>query len=502
VVARSFPKQSVLVEAFLADMTAAWEDARQRHAQEKPYAFILYGVDGCIQFSAHVLTHEGLTALAERLFREGPYDTLEEVRQSFQFCVADFPNAEEEKYDNLPSVGALLDAYQETVDESAGYKAVGKAAILALKELDRRGLFGEGAARQELTLAIITEADPQEWLLQSVKQLNPRPVYDRVKKLYSVKGVHAGTDVLAFSPDGKFLYSAGSRHLSADGYESIREIVALECDQRRFRRRWTFQFPSMGDSCDNLVVSPDGRYLFAARRQFVDRVAQTLLMRFDCDSNTPPKTCVIRADTSYVTLSHDGMQLARINREGEVGWLDAELNALSTVRTALQPCDVLFTQAGELLVGTQEGLYTLAPDGKERLVLKTRVHRIEAAQGVLAISQWLHDSPREGPAQEASGIRLVSLKSYEHIRMLEIPGHQFLKVAISMDAQFVAGEVKEIGGRRSFIAVFETASGQEIGRRKAQNVGDLQFSPDGKVLAIATSGVTETEAIDMWKVAS
>jgi len=79
-----------------------------------------------------------------------------------------------------------------------------------------------------------------------------------------------------------------------------------------------------------------------------------------------------------------------------------------------------------------------------------------------------------------------------------IPGHQSVTATLSPDGRLLAFEAHEIGKPRKFVAVFNTATGQEIARKKSDLVNDLAFLRDNRTLAIAHSGFTKSEAIDLW----
>jgi hypothetical protein len=81
-----------LKEAFDADLAAAWAADRSRRAEETPYAFVLYGVEGGPAWLwPYVLTEEGLTRVATRYLKEGYHDTLGEARDELRWSVADAP---------------------------------------------------------------------------------------------------------------------------------------------------------------------------------------------------------------------------------------------------------------------------------------------------------------------------------------------------------------------------------------------------------------------------
>ena len=80
-----------LQAAFYEDLADAWRRQRQRAREETPYAFVLYGVEDVPEFTAHVLTEEGLTRVAQRYVDQGYYETLRESCEALRYSVADSP---------------------------------------------------------------------------------------------------------------------------------------------------------------------------------------------------------------------------------------------------------------------------------------------------------------------------------------------------------------------------------------------------------------------------
>src|SRR5262249_24871454 len=58
------------------------------------------------------------------------------------------------------------------------------AATAAIKELDEEGLFGNGKAREEITLLIEAGGGQDEFVLKWAKKLNPAPVYRAFQSLF------------------------------------------------------------------------------------------------------------------------------------------------------------------------------------------------------------------------------------------------------------------------------------------------------------------------------
>ncbi|MBC7821248.1 MAG: DUF4303 domain-containing protein [Planctomycetaceae bacterium] len=69
----------------------------------------------------------------------------------------------------------------ETIGSDDGVLRRLETMMLALKDLDAEGYFGDGPQREKITLMIwITDSyNANEWRVRSVKELNPRTVYKR-----------------------------------------------------------------------------------------------------------------------------------------------------------------------------------------------------------------------------------------------------------------------------------------------------------------------------------
>src|SRR6185295_4658761 len=130
------------------DLAAAWKRARTLHPDHTPYAFVLYGVEGGPELTPHVLTEEGLTARAQHYLKDGSFDTLADARKGLRYSTADSPHFSELE-DSLATVKSLMAPVEETIDETAGYDLLAKAAMAALEELDRQRLFGTGGQREK-----------------------------------------------------------------------------------------------------------------------------------------------------------------------------------------------------------------------------------------------------------------------------------------------------------------------------------------------------------------
>jgi hypothetical protein len=273
--------------AFKTDLAACWQLARANHPDHKPYAFVLYGVEGGASLSPHVLTEESLTQVAQRYLKIGPDDTLGESRKNLRYSVPDSP-LYEELADKLISVDALLAPHQRALQENeiGGYEALVKAATAAWKDLDEAGLFGQGTAREQLLLVVITELTDIDWSKEIAKKLNPPAVFQRFVDDTRVEGEYKSSMAIALASDGSSLYSTGSRNLPGKkNDESVSEVVAYDLVGLKLKRRWEFTFPSFGDSGRAIACARDGQSLLVFRAKYAAGNCQILLMRFGADKN-------------------------------------------------------------------------------------------------------------------------------------------------------------------------------------------------------------------------
>ena len=73
---------------------------------------------------------------------------------------------------------------------------------------------------------------------------------------------------------------------------------------------------------------------------------------------------------------------------------------------------------------------------------------------------------------------------------------------MSPNGRLLAFEAHEIEKPRRIIAVFNTATGQELARKKSGYTNDLLFLRDNRTLAVADGRFTKSEAIDLWTVSN
>jgi sugar lactone lactonase YvrE len=495
------PKPAALRDAFRQDLAAAWNHARALHPDHTPYAFVLYGVEGGPRLTPHVLTEESLTQGAGRYVDDGSYDTLEEARKGIRYSVPDSPFVSELD-EMLPSVKALMAPFEDSLDETEGYELLAGAAMDALKALDKEKLFGSGKQREKLLLLIITEDTEKEWATSSARKLNSAAAFKRFDKETRVSGPFVCSDAIAVSPDGRSLYSAGSRETDAETEDSDSEIVAYNINGLRLKRRWTFSFPSFGDSGKDLGCAPDGT-MVVLRARFSGEFPRAMLMRFGPDSKRVLQETELKGEAASLALAADGSRMAVVLHNETVHVLDAAFQKLSVIELPAAGFAACFLRSGELLVATDAGLVRI----DKALEMKSTPYRspafslsVDAAEKQLVVSRWFPVGDDRGPRNMEFGVDILSLPDLEPVRKILVPGHQAVRGVLSPDGHRVALEARECGKNREFIGVFDAQTGRELARRKSFLTGDLAFLPDSRTLAIAYSEHTTGEPIKLWPV--
>jgi hypothetical protein len=498
-----------LRKAYANDLAAAWARARRAHANETPYAFVLNGTEGGQppQLLPCLLTEESLTRVAHRYVDKGYHDTLDEARRALRYSVGDSPHVDE-MYDAVPTVDALTAPHAKTLDDESGYAILAKAAIAALKDLDAQGLFGTGPERERLLLIIATEDTPKDWSKESARKLNPPAVFARFEAETRVEGTYAASNAVGISRDGLSLYSANTRanpHGTAGSRdEFINEIVAYDIHDLRLKRRWAAGYSSFGNSVRGLAVSPDAQSFVVLLAKYVDSNCHCTLMRFGAHSEIPMHQFQFVGEPNGLAQNSDGSRLAVSLNSKTLHLFDADFRPLGTPTFDHNVYRPLFLNTGELLIPTDRAILrlSLSNDAPATVAAPLRSFHLatNAADTILAVGRWFALSGPERLHPLEFGIHLLRLPTFEPLRTILIPGHQAVFPALSPDGRLLAFEAHELAKVRKFVAVYETATGREIARRKSNFIRQLAFLPDNQTLAIASSQITTGEPIDLWPI--
>lgn len=161
-----------LVEAALR---SAWKKLLRQTAGEHPYAFALYtsGQDSFSYVTVSACTEEGLTHVAETYLARHPTRALETERASLRWNASDWSH---HAFADVKRLGIDAHLAIRTRWEDA---AIWEAFATALERCDASGLFGRGATRERITLAILCGDMGSRFFAKGVRRLNPPRVVSR-----------------------------------------------------------------------------------------------------------------------------------------------------------------------------------------------------------------------------------------------------------------------------------------------------------------------------------
>ncbi len=279
---------------------------------------------------------------------------------------------------------------------------------------------------------------------------------------------------LAFAPDGRFIYSAGSDLLAWD----------LTAGTPRAER--------IGDGGAGMVaVSPDGRLLAtdgpldaasillwdAATRE---RIGGPLIL--DAESLATPETVAYGPVISGVAFSPDGRFLAASDNAGRIVVWDAQtlprLRDLPPAAAGYGISDIVFSADSAALISTgydgEVVVWNLDADPMTGAI----IGQIDTARAVASSpdGRWLATGGQDGrvvlwdPARwSALGQTLVSDDNFRG------------EIAFSPDGQLLTA-----GSTAGNVVLWDAATGQPAGELlgdESQYINAVAFSPDGRLLA-------------------
>ena len=498
------PLHNQLRDAFVGDLAAAWAYSRHVHANETPYAFVLYGQESPTQLRAHVLTEEGLTHSAQEYLKKGWADKpLEEVRHDLRWSVADAPASKSEAEYLLPTVEKLFEPHAEELGEIRGYQLLAAAATEALQTLDRQGLFGSGAARENLLLEILVEGTDVDFS-DSVKVLNSPAAFDRFNAHWKVAGELATCDAIAVSRSGGSIY-LGGRRIDSSTKDERREIVAFAVRSGgQLARRWAHTYRAEGETVRDIAITPDGAWIYVLRHQMRKGKDRSTVLRFGRSSSDPVAEQDIPHRATGMDVSLDGSRVAVASAKRKIHVLDASLSPVRERSIDVVPFCPRILRSAQLLVASETKLMLLDPLADGPPIASASVSCIRLSVDVA--EQWVVTSPfpnigiskdRDRPQV----LTVLKLPTLEVVRTIELSGHDLGKAFISPDGKLIACEIAVKGRHRGPVVVFDVASGREVARQKVEQIGDLAFLRDSRTVAIAKNGLTTGEAIDFFTVA-
>jgi hypothetical protein len=305
------------------------------------------------------------------------------------------------------------------------------------------------------------------------------------------------------SPDGRSLYASISRDLPLGKGrrepESIAEILTLDLQAGQLRRTWAHAH----DTGSALVAcAPDSGAVYALQGTRTSDGPQVLLTQFAPDSPEPVRRVIQEGYSHALAVSHDGALLAASIYGQRVHLFTNMLQPVAVHETPEMPRRLLFLRNGDLLLSCETAILKMdTSTGSITATLPGAAIRlsVDDRETLLAISPR-SAMPRAGWELEEIEIQLLTLPDLEPARMVAIPNHQLSMAVLSPDGRILACEAHECGTYRRFLVAFDTATGRELGRRKADHIYDLAFLRDSQTLAIAKSGTVVNEPIDLWKI--
>ena len=163
------------------ELRSAWLTLRDRHRDDRFYAFGFYTSELASDLMVTASTEEGLSAVTGRYVAKLHRDPAL-TRASLRWSPCDSP-LHIEGSDLLPRSSELRNAgpdpYDDTPEADQAVALVFHTAVEALQQLDRDGAFGRDAEREQLVLGVWKGDQSDEERIEFARQLNPKPVVQR-----------------------------------------------------------------------------------------------------------------------------------------------------------------------------------------------------------------------------------------------------------------------------------------------------------------------------------
>ena len=162
-------------KAIESAVRAAWKRLRRETAGQDVYALALYtsGQDSYSYVCISACTEQGLTEVARGYLARKPDSSLERERASLRWNACDWSHHE---IADVLGVAIGKDLAIRSRYEDA---AIWDAFATALERCDAAGLFGQGAERERLTLAILCGDMGSRFFAKGIRRLNSPKVAAR-----------------------------------------------------------------------------------------------------------------------------------------------------------------------------------------------------------------------------------------------------------------------------------------------------------------------------------
>lgn len=469
------------------------------HAKETPYAFALHGLEGTPQLYPYVLTEESLTRVANRYVTNGHHETVQEARKDLRYSMEDSPYAGELE-GKLSTVDSLMEPIAPTLDETEGYALLAKAAMDAISDLDKQGLFGKGKQREKLVLIIDTSFAKKDWSLPSVKRLNPRTVVNRYVAETKVEGDYVSAEDLCFSADGKLMSYEGYREVDPRAGKIYREQIVCDVKGLRLERRWALSSRRDGGFF-NITCGADGTVCLTDATE-CDGKYQTKLFRYPKGDKSRGSHVVLPGEAVGLKISPDGSKIAFIMNE-KLHLLNEKLQTVAVHNAPKNARLAHFLRSGDLLVVVKKRLVRIDALGKwSPLPHDGEVlwPSLDAAETLCAISFMKGGLSCEQKPRDQHGFKLYSFPKMRLLREFKIPVYQLTAATLSSDGKLAACTASECGTYQKFIVAYDVKSGKEITRRNGKEINDFVFLPGKPVLVLGTRGHMKKEPVIFWKI--
>ena len=511
-----------LTRAFLADLPAAWQRARDRHPDHTPYAFVLHGHEGAERPRVWpvVLSNEGLTQVAQRYVDRGYHDTLDEAREALRWSVPDAPDAYEWADGGLPRVIAAVERLIGTdVGDAAGYQMLADAAVPAWQQLDAAGTFGTGADRNRLLLGFMLFDVAEDDTLGTVPLLNPPAVVERYRRATEPAGFFQSVSNLAASPDGRRLYTVGTTHdpaaRPAGGTDSgAHEVVAYAVAGPTLLRQWSHRYPAgLGDELAGVAIDPSDDSVVVLWQQRRKGAIRAGLVRYPADSADPVASAEFEADARGRTLivSPDGRRIAVAADlavdDDAVLVFDRQLARVDTVRADARITAVAWLAAGRLLVCTGHTWRVIDPASDATLaslVVETDAVAVAADGSAAAVTRRPWRSARERLLdtfpQVPTPAAILSLPDLTVAGTITVPGLILHARGLSADGRTLIAEADHLGSKRQSLVALDVPTGRELARRRPPLAAVPRFLPDGRTVALGKADNDGRPPVEFWTV--
>lgn len=480
--------------AFEKDIRKTWASFKAELPEQTPYALVLYGVDGGDpSLWPEILTEQGLDVVAKKYMSKGYMDTIEDARRELRYSVADSPYIC--KYeDQIPAIKSEIESRTgELSIETGGWTLLAEAGVMALKNLEKEGVFGTGDQRDSLLLYVHIEDSLLEISDSSAKTLNPPSAYEAFRSWSQVEGVFKSCGTLTISSNGAHLIGACS-----GAEEGKNELVMYSINAGKLERSWQFAYPAFGDSIRDILIPPSGTHFWTTRCQYSAGKATTLIQQFSFEGNTPLKEQKIPGETTSMSLSPDGKRLALLVNRSELFLLDDSLNTTWNAKIKSKCFRTLWLQSNDLLIATDTGILRLDANGelKETEVSgKTFSMSVTESEDLLAVGRWFDIGIFDEEEKKEFSFHIYELPSFTLKKEVRLPGYQVVWPTLSSDGSRVACVAQRIHGSRNFVMMFDTASGDRYWETESDSINEIAILPDNRTVVIPISGHMTSEPI-------